>query len=162
MGNHANWLKSIHFHEIDSLKPFYGLVNTPRELYVNTPREFYGVFIIQITADWATLCLELIIWAKLQLKEQWERLQTTLNVLTPWYLIEQNQFEGLRGFWSLKLKQSSLLRSIEAFYAFLGVIKAVTPYNSINTPRKPCKFAEIYSVLWDTLIKIVLWPCKPL
>ena len=34
----------------------------------------------------------------------------------------KNQFEGLRGFWSLKLKQSALLRSIKAFYAFLGVI----------------------------------------
>ena len=44
MGNHANWLKSIQFHEIDSLKPFYGLVNPSRE--------FYGVFTVQITANW--------------------------------------------------------------------------------------------------------------
>ena len=34
----------------------------------------------------------------------------------------ENQFEGLRELWSLKETQSSLLRSIKAFYAFLGVI----------------------------------------
>ena len=43
MGNHANWLKSIQFYETDSLKPFYGLVNPSRG--------FYGVFIVQITAN---------------------------------------------------------------------------------------------------------------
>ena len=44
MGNHGNWPKSIQFHEIDSLKPFYGLVNSSRV--------FYEVFIVQITANW--------------------------------------------------------------------------------------------------------------
>ena len=42
-----NWLKSIQFHEIDSLKPFYGLVNPFRE--------FYGEFTVQITANWGYL-----------------------------------------------------------------------------------------------------------
>ena len=35
---------------------------------------------------------------------------------------KKKQFEGLRELWSLKVKQSSLLRSIKAFYAFLEVI----------------------------------------
>ena len=37
-------MKSIQFHEIDSLKPFYGLVSPSRV--------FYGVFIVQIKANW--------------------------------------------------------------------------------------------------------------
>ena len=42
--NHANWLKSIQFHAIDSLKPFYGLGNPSRR--------FYRLFTVEITANW--------------------------------------------------------------------------------------------------------------
>ena len=44
VGKHANWLKSIQLHEIDSLKPFYSLVNPSRR--------FYRLFTVQITANW--------------------------------------------------------------------------------------------------------------
>ena len=43
MVSYEYWLKSIQFHEIDSLKPFYGLVNPTRE--------FYGEFTAQYTAN---------------------------------------------------------------------------------------------------------------
>ena len=43
VGNHANGLISIQFYEIDSLKPFYSLVNLARR--------FYGVFTVQIMAN---------------------------------------------------------------------------------------------------------------
>ena len=80
------------------------------------------MFIVQITANWGYAMPRNDILSQIIAQIPMGAAQNHIKSSNTMVANRKNQFGGLRGFWSLKLKQSSLLRSIKAFYAFLGII----------------------------------------